>query len=486
MDINHINSNELNQIEGKIRHIFERCLNYTGAHAEQKDYLLTFVFFKFLGDSHGFDLSELNITEDEFYKLDSGPFKGDSLDFGGVLDKTLDSIAKGKYDVFIDVFKRLAYAAKKVFGDIEQGSKTFRMLIENFKHIKLDPQHISSILLGRIYRRLIEDFPVLNNKSEHFAPTPEGLSSLIAKLIEPKNGDKIHDPTSGSGSLLVRVGEEVKSGNFTLYAQEKNGYMCTLCKMNILINGMHNNMRNIECGDTLTNPLLVKNNKLMKFNVVIAHPPFFVKNWNEELDYKKNYGRFGNNFIPPASKADYAFISHIVSVMDDTDGRAAVIVPNGVLYRGGVEKDIRESLIKNNVIDAVIGLPANLIYGTTIPVTLLIFNKGRGKKENVLFIDARESFVNSRTKNELGEEHISIIVATYRDNCNVDKFAYVADKEEICNNDYNLYIPRYVDKFEEESIDIDQITFKREALEKEILENQLALDKCLLELKDLI
>ena len=489
MNIKHIN---LKELEERIRHIMERCLNYTGLYEEQKDYLLAFLFFKYLGDSHGLDLGKLKITEDAFYRLDSGIFKTESLYSGEILDNTLDKLAMEEYDVLVDVFKKLAYDAQKVFGGVEQGKKTFRMLIEKFQDIKLDPQHISSITSGSIYRSLIENFPVLNNKNEHFAPTPEGLSSLIAKLIEPSDGDKIHDPTAGSGSLLIRVGEEVKSDQFTLYAQEKNRNMCTLCKMNILINGMYPNMRSIECGDTLTNPLLVKNNKLMKFNVVIAHPPFFIKNWKEELDDEKIYDRFDKNLSPPASKADYAFISHIISVMDDTDGRAAVIVPNGVLYREATEGKIRKSLIEKNVVDAVILLPSNLMYGTTIPVTLLILKKDREEgneqagKEEVLFIDASESFVNSRTRNELSEEHISTIVNTYKDYSSVDKFAYVANREEIRNNDYNLNISLYVDTFEGENIDVDEITFRREVLEKEILENQSALDRCLSELKDLI
>ncbi|MDE8676559.1 N-6 DNA methylase [Priestia aryabhattai] len=477
-------NNYINEIEKKIKFIFGKHLGYNSAFIENKDYLLTFLFFKYISDLNEYDSHKIKIPKEASYQFIYE--KRDNENLGELLNTALKIIDKDAYpNELRGLFKGIDYTSERVFGHVEQQNKILKSLINEFKHIKLDPKHIDTRSMGRIYRRLIENFHIFNVKKAEFAPTPESISSLVAQLVQPESGDKIHDPTAGSGSLLIRVAEEVKGEDFSLYAQEKNRNLYVLLKMNAIINGMDKNLEDVECGDILTNPLILNNNQLMKFNVVVAHPPFSMKVDEYELYNKDFYKRFERG-IPPASKADYAFISHLVSVMDDKNGRAAIILPHGVLFRGGNEEIIRKALIEEDLIDAVIGLPSKLIYGTGIPITIIILKKNRNKG-NILFIDASNYFTNKNTTvNELSEEHIHEIVSVYNNYKGKKNYASVADKESIRQNGYNLNISRYVDTFEKESnVDEDKILEKIDILENKIHKTQSELRKYLLEIKDL-
>ncbi|MDD9791743.1 N-6 DNA methylase [Priestia megaterium] len=373
-------------------------------------------------------------------------------------------------------------------GTIDQRNNTLRMLIEGFKYINLDNNHIDTASLGSIFRRLIEDFPSFNRrKNDYLVPTPEDISYLIAKLVEPKEEDTIYDPTVGSGSLLIKVAEEIESKKFYLYAQEKNRNMYDLCKMNIIINGMFNNINALEWKDTFANPLIKKeNNELMKFKVIVSHIPFFEKNWwKSETDPMLDTCNRFHKEVSKLNKGDYAFISHIVSTMDEQDGRAAVIVPHGVLFRIGIEADIRKDLIEEDLIEAVIGLPSNLLYSTSIPVSIIIFNKKR-KRKGILFIDASKDFINNRAKNKLSEDNIRKIVTTYKECKTEIRYSSLISKEEIRKNDYNLNITRYIDTFistsKKENVNTDDINKEIASLEKEISETQEKLEGYLSEL----
>lgn len=301
---------------------------------------------------------------------------------------------------------------------------------------------------------------------------------LLAKLAQPKSGNRIYDPTCGSGSLLIKVSNEVGNDNFSLYGQESNGGTWALCKMNMFLHNKDN--ARIEWGDTIGNPKLIENDNLMKFDVVVANPPFSLDKWGSEEAEHDKYNRFFRG-VPPKSKGDYAFITHMIE-STVSDGKVAVIVPHGVLFRGSSEGKIRKILIEENLLDAVIGLPSNLFFGTGIPAAILIFKKGRANKE-VLFIDASKEFEAGKNQNKLRTQDIEKIYNSYVAYESVDKYAYKASFEEIEKNDFNLNIPLYVKTFEEEEeIDIVSLQGEINTLEKEIEDVRKEMNSYLLEL----
>src|SRR5690606_24837268 len=284
---------------------------------------------------------------------------------------------------------------------------------------------------------------------------PAGVSTLLARLMDPQPGNRIADPACGSGSLLIKTAKQVGSNNFSLYGQENNGSTWALARMNMFLHEMDN--ADIEWGDTLNNPRLLEGDQLMKFHIVVANPPFSLDKWGADNALADQYNRFHRG-TPPKSKGDYAFITHMIETTYEDVGKTGVIVPHGVLFRGSSEGKIREQLIKENLLEAVIGLPANLFFGTGIPAAILIFNKGKGDNTDVLFIDASEQYESAKNQNRLREADIERIVDTYRKfnagelspGVAEEKYSYVATFDEIEENEFNLNIPRYVDTFEEE------------------------------------
>ena len=288
---------------------------------------------------------------------------------------------------------------------------------------------------------------------------------MVARLLAPKKGDTICDPACGSGSLLIKVGRQADERDFALFGQESNGTTHALCRMNMFLHGMDS--FRIEWGDTLRNPKLVENDQLMKFDIVVANPPFSLEKWGVEAAAADPYHRYHRG-LPPKSKGDYGFITHMIETAREGTGKVAVIVPHGVLFRGGAEGKIRRRLIEENLLEAVIGLPANLFFGTGIPAAILVFNKGKTHGD-VIFIDASSDYKEAKNQNALTNEHVEKIVATCRAFSSVDKYAYRATPPEIADNDFNLNIPRYVDTFEEEAeIDLGAVKQEIAALEAQL------------------
>ncbi|WP_439410386.1 N-6 DNA methylase [Acinetobacter seifertii] len=238
----------------------------------------------------------------------------------------------------------------------------------------------------------------------------------------------------------------------------------------------------IEWGDTIRNPkLLDQNGELMLFDIVTANPPFSLDKWGHDTAENDKFDRFRRG-VPPKTKGDYAFISHMIETLKPTTGRMGVVVPHGVLFRGSSEGKIREKLINENLLDGVIGLPEKLFYGTGIPAAILIFKKQK-TDDSVLFIDASREFKSGKNQNNLTEENIAKIVETYRTRESVDKYAYLATLQEVIDNDYNLNIPRYVDTFEEEEeIDLVVVRAEREQLKTQLAELEIQMEKYLEEL----
>lgn len=327
-------------------------------------------------------------------------------------------------------------------------------------------------VLGDAYEYLIGQFAASAGKKAGEFYTPQQVSKLLAKLVTigKKKLRNVYDPTCGSGSLLLRVAKEAEVVSF--YGQEKVSTTYNLARMNMLLHGVRFNHFDIENNDTLEHP----NEKHMEltFEAVVANPPYSAK-WSADPKFLDDERFSGYGKLAPKSKADYAFIQHMLYLLDDS-GTMAVVLPHGVLFRGAAEGVIRKYLIEEkNWLDAVIGLPANLFFGTSIPTCVLVFKKCK-THDDIFFIDASKEFESGKNQNRLTDDNIEKIMNTYIERKDVDKYAHCATLEEIKENDFNLNIPRYVDTFEEEEeIDIHavmkeikELEAKRDELDKEI------------------
>lgn len=405
---------------------------------------------------------------------------------GEILNKALRSIEDANEEKLKGIFT-IDFNSQSVLGATDQRNKMIRDLLDDFKDIDL--AETDDDILGNAYMFMIERFGSEAGKKAGEFFSPRVLCELVAKIASPKAGDRICDPTCGSAGLLLLAGEEIEkqgSKNYALYGQEKTGSTYNLARMNMFLHGKDS--ARIEWGDTLNNPLLLEDDRLMTFDVVVANPPFSLDKWGDKSLENDKYNRFWRG-MPPASKGDYAFISHMIETAKAKEGRVVVIVPHGVLFRGSSEGKIREALIKENILDAVIGLPAGLFQTTGIPVAILVFDRSRepgGANENrkdVLFIDASREFVSGKNQNTLSSEHISKIVETYKKRSETEKYSHLATFDEIKENDFNLNIPRYVDTFEEEpEIDIAATQKRIAELEQELAKTQAQMQEYLKEL----
>jgi type I restriction enzyme M protein len=312
-----------------------------------------------------------------------------------------------------------------------------------------------SDVLGDAYEYLIGQFASGAGKKAGEFYTPQQVSKVLAKIVTTGKSrlKSVYDPTCGSGSLLLRVAREVESvGDF--YGQEMNRTTYNLARMNMILHGVHYRNFDLRQEDTLENP----QHEGMRFEAVVANPPFSSQ-WsaNKLFESDDRFSQYGK--LAPASKADFAFVQHMLHHLDE-NGIMAVVLPHGVLFRGGAEGHIRQYLIKErNWLDAVIGLPANIFYGTSIPTCILVLKKCRENPEDILFIDASAYFEKAKNQNYLRDEDVDKIVSTYRQRLGEEKYSYRAPLKEIEENDFNLNIPRYVDTFEkEEEIDLAQVT----------------------------
>ncbi|GMR05990.1 MAG: type I restriction-modification system subunit M [Gammaproteobacteria bacterium] len=391
---------------------------------------------------------------------------------GELINEVLDAIEEANKTKLEGVFRNIDFNSEANLGKTKDRNRRLKHLLEDFHTPQLDmhPGRVSEDVIGNTYIYLIERFASDAGKKAGEFYTPHKVSELLAKLVRPKKGDKICDPACGSAGLLVEAAREVGSHDFALSGMEVNGSTWALARMNMFLHGMDG--ARIEWCNTLTSPALVENDRLMKFNIVVANPPFSLDKWGQDEAENDRFNRFWRG-IPPKSKGDYAFISHMIEAALEKEGRVAVVAPHGVLFRGGAEGRIRRKLIEDNLLDVVIGLPANLFPTTGIPVAILVFDRSREKgganekRQDVVFIDASREYQSGKNQNILLNEHIQKVVATFQARKDMDKYAHIATFEEIKENDFNLNIPRYVDTFEEE-IDIDAVQEEIDQLENEL------------------
>lgn len=490
---------------------------------EFKNYILAFMFYRYLSEHQEEYLLKNNIIEpegeqtvNEAYKAEaSGGELSDYLadissslgyaiapndTWQSLVDKINDSqVIPSDYQTIFDNFNSNAALNKEaakdfsgVFNDINLGdsrlggSTTARAkslnnivkLVDGIEYRADDGKDI----LGEIYEYLIGQFAASAGKKGGEFYTPHQVSKILAKLVTlDRNAENetfsVYDPTMGSGSLLLTVRGELpggdKTGAIKFYGQELNTTTYNLARMNLMMHDVTYNNMTLRNADTLEDdwpdgPDDKGIDHPRSFDAVVANPPYSAKWDNAENKLKDpRFSEYGK--LAPASKADYAFILHSIYHLNQ-DGTMAIVLPHGVLFRGAAEGKIRQTLIEKNYLDAVIGLPANVFYGTSIPTTILVFKKGkRGSRKDVLFIDASNEFTKGKNQNTLSDKNVEKIIQTYEARIDVDKYAHVASLDEIKENDYNLNIPRYVDTFEEEQpIDLDEVMKQLEEDDLEI------------------
>lgn len=426
-------------------------------------------------------------------------------------------VAPSDYQRLIDNFNKNAELNKEaasdfrgIFNSVNLGNtglgttttgriKTLNAVVSKLDQIEYKDDAGRDIL-GEIYEYLIKMFAANAGKKGGEFYTPHEVSIILSKLVtfdlpsrKEDESFTVYDPTMGSGSLLLTVRNEVpngdKQGVVHFYGQELNTVTYNLARMNLMMHGVTYNNMDLRNGNTLDRdwpdgPDASGIDRPRSFDAVVANPPYSAK-WDNNSNRMKDprFSDYGK--LAPASKADYAFILHSLYHLN-AKGTMAIVLPHGVLFRGAAEGIIRKTLIDKNYLDAVIGLPANLFYGTSIPTTILVFKKNRLRRD-ILFIDASREFIKSKNQNNLGQEHIDKIIETYKQRQDVDKYAHVASLDEIKDNDYNLNIPRYVDTFEEEE-EIDLVAVNRMLKEDEAeiakLEKEVAEQMALLGIKE--
>ncbi len=490
---NKISKNEINQF------VWKACDTFRGLidPSQYKDYILTMLFIKYVSDVHkekkneylkkykgDEERTERAMKMERFIMPETSTFDylyehRNEANVGELIDIALTDLEEANREKLSSedgsgIFRNISFNTSNL-GDTKDKNTRLKTLLIDFSGMDLTPSHLeSNDIIGDAYEFLIANFASEAGKRAGEFFTPSEVSTLLAMLTKSKPGARISDPTCGSGSLLIKAGKQVGSDNFSLYGQEANGSTWALAVMNMFLHGYDNAI--IRWGDTIRNPKLKEGDALMKFDTVVANPPFSLDKWGADEAASDKHNRFWRG-TPPKSKGDWAFISHMIETTYEGKGKVGVVVPHGVLFRGSSEGKIRQKTVEENILEAVIGLPANLFFGTGIPAAILIFNKGKGNNKNVLFVDASQRFDAGKNQNKLRPKDIEDIVNTYRKfnkselqpGLVEEKYSYVATPEEIAENDFNLNIPRYVDTFvEEDEVDIEKVQGEIDELEKEL------------------
>lgn len=443
--------------------------------AVYKDYIFGLMFLKRMNDqfsieretkekefiSQGMDAKEVEMLLEEptMYETFFVPpaarwdkLKNLTLNIGPELDKAFKAIEdEPKNAELIGVLTTANYNDKERVPD----KKLSQLLILFDKHNLAYENLENPDVLGDAYQYLIKQFADDGGTKGGEFYTPREVVKVLVNILKPQEGDRIYDPTVGSGGMLIESMHYIKEHggnerNVSLFGQEINLSTWAICKMNMLFHFARG--ADIRKGDTIRNPMHTEGGVLKTFDIILANPPFSLKNWGIDEAQSDAYNRFPYG-IPPKSYGDLAFVSHMVASLNQK-GRMGTVLPHGVLFRGGTELAIRKGYLKDDLIEAIIGLPTNVFYGTGIPAAIVIINKNKTieHKDKVLFIDASQGFVKVGNKNKLLEKDIKKIVDAYHNFSDVEKYASVVNLETIKENDYNLNISRYVDTSEEEEL----------------------------------
>lgn len=427
--------------------------------SQYKDYVLIILFVKYLSDKEDDEDSLFTIPEgcrfSDFSKL-----KGEE-GIGEEINKKLEAI-KSANSMFLSKLVLPNFNDPAKLGKPKEMTDTLSKLIAAFESSDLDFSKNRSAdddILGDAYEYLMKNFAAESGKSKGQFYTPAEVSRTMAKLLHLDEFSSplttIYDPTCGSGSLLLRAISETPNGA-TPYGQEKDNSTATLAILNMLLHGV--DTASIEQGDTLNSPEFTEGGSLKTFDVCVANPPFSSKDWiGDAGEDDVKYHRWSKDMCPPAKCGDYAFLLHLIASMKTDTGRGACILPHGVLFRGNSEATIREHIIKKGYIEGIVGLPANIFFGTGIPASIIILNKkGAADRKGIFFIDAKDGFVKDGNKNRLREQDIKRIVDTWNNRKDVPYYARFVSNDEIKRNEFNLNIPRYIQAEDKEILqDID-------------------------------
>ncbi|MFD2627437.1 type I restriction-modification system subunit M [Oceanobacillus kapialis] len=475
----------LQQLES---HLWESANILRGSidSSDYKNYIFGLLFLKRLSDVFIETAKEIEREENDdygWYDRDEHQFfvperarwthiQIQTQDIGNAINKSFEALEEENPSLD-GVLANIDFNDKDKLPD-----KLLMQLIQHFSSIDLRNVNLSEPdMLGRAYEYLIKQFADDAGKKGGEFYTPTKVVELIVNLIKPEEGMRVCDPTVGSGGMLVQSVDYIKAQggdarNLTLHGQERNLNTWAICKMNLLLHGLSDHR--IERGDTIREPKLLGDDKeLLLYDRVIANPPFSLKNWGREEAEADEYGRFRFG-IPPKNAGDYGFVQHMVSTLNH-EGKAGVVMPHGVLFRGGAEGKIREGLLKEDLVEAVIGLPSNLFYGTGIPACILVLNrkKAENQKGKVFILDGSKDYHEGKNQNVLRSKDIDSIVQAYDAWKDQDKYCRVVDLKEIEENDYNLNIARYIDTTEEEEeinvqaalIDLKKLEQERDEIE---------------------
>ena len=474
--------------------VWKACDTFRGSidSSAYKDYILSMLFVKYLSDFAKEKKKELEIK----YKGDSERLKravgrmnyivseDASFDYllqnkeapniGEIINTALRKIERDNPQKFDGIFNNIDFNDSNKFGETKTRNAILKHLLEDFSdsELNLSPSALqNNDVMGDAYEYLISNFAGDAGKKGGEFFTPPEVSTLIAKLVGDRTGAKVYDPTCGSGSLLIKVHKEIGKDNCSIYGQEKNSQTYSLCRMNMYLHEIGDSAK-IKWGDTIKEPKFIENDKLAKFDVVVANPPFSLDKWGEEIASNDKYGRFEFG-IPPKNYGDYAFLLHMINSINE-NGITVVVMHPGVLSREANEGIIRKRIVENNLLDTIIYLPPNLFYGTSIPTCILVLKKNN-KNKGIFFIDASDYYYKGKRQNKLREEDILKIVSAYRKRKNVDEYCRVVSLGEIKANDYNLNITRYMEDFKEEK-DIDLKSSKLKIDNLEIYREKLKTD----------
>ena len=404
---------------------------------------------------------------------------------GQKLNEIFDKLANANSPKLDRIFDDLDFANKDRFPN-----ETLQRLINHFSQYNFGDTYISSDILGDAYEYLIKQFAADAGKKGGEFYTPREVERVIVQILKPHKKDHIYDPTVGSGGFLLEAFHHLKekegesvARTLYLYGQELNIGTYAIAKINMFLHGLDS--ADIQRGDTLANPqFLNPNGSLQTFDIVVANPPYSISDWEDEIFKSDKYGRLEGYDMPPKSNADYAFVLHILKSMN-SNGRAGVVLPHGVLFRGGAEARIREQILKNDLLEAIVGLPPKLFYGTSIPAAILIFNRNKPKehKDKVLIIDSEKDFSEGKNQNTLRYQDIQKIAKAYDGYKDVEGYARIVDLSEIEKNDFNLDVRRYIkNNDEEEEVDVPTVREELVELEKQRVEVGKKLDEYLAEL----
>lgn len=417
---------------------------------QYKDYILTLLFVKYVSDKAKTDPDSLIDVPPGGSFDDMVAAKGDK-EIGDRFNKIISRLAEA--NDLRNVIDLADFNDEEKLGKGKEIQDRLSKLVTIFSDLDFRGSRAEGDdLLGDAYEYLMRHFATESGKSKGQFYTPAEVSRVLAKVVgitkDTRQDQTVYDPTCGSGSLLLKVAAETSRG-ITIYGQEKDNATWALSKMNMILHG--NEDAEILKGDTITSPQFTTGKALQTFDFAVANPPFSIKSWSSGLE--QEYGRFEYG-RPPEKNGDYAFLLHILKSLKST-GKAAVILPHGVLFRGHAEADIRQRLLKQGFIKGIIGLPPNLFYGTGIPACIIVLDKGNAVgRTGVFMIDASKSFIKDGNKNRLRSQDIHKIVDVFTRQTAIDRYSRMVPLSEIADpkNDYNLNIPRYIDSSEPEDI----------------------------------